>query len=194
VVTAIAVLDPGGVSELGVRNKGAFIGQPHPGLHLRTEPAPAVTRSRWLQFAEALSPAASAIPGDWAPCSACAELLSVSGASIALMSGDAPYQLCASDEVATTLEELQFTLGEGPSSEAHHSGEPVAEPRMSDAQTRWPAFAGPAADAGAGAIFAFPLRIGAAALGVLCMYQRSDGPLSPAQHADALGGWCLSPT
>jgi hypothetical protein len=142
--------------------------------------------NRWLEFAEALSPAKSAPPSDWSPCTVCKELLLVSGAAISLMNDGPPQQLCASDDVAAKLEELQFTLGEGPAPEAHASGEAVAESDVGQANQRWPAFAAPAAEAGAGAIFAFPLRVGAARIGVLSLYQGVSGPLASVQHADAL--------
>ena len=51
---------------------------------------------------------------------------------------------------------------------------------------RWPVFALAARQAGAAAIFAFPLRIGAIRAGVLGMYRTQPGPLSAAQLGDAL--------
>ncbi|MDP9074646.1 MAG: ANTAR domain-containing protein [Actinomycetota bacterium] len=51
---------------------------------------------------------------------------------------------------------------------------------------RWTGFAGPAVDAGIGAVFAFPLRLGAARLGALCLYQAQPGTLGDDSYADAL--------
>lgn len=51
---------------------------------------------------------------------------------------------------------------------------------------RWPAFAGPAVEAGVRAVFGFPLQVGAVRLGALNLYSDTPGPLSDDQHADAL--------
>jgi ANTAR domain len=55
-----------------------------------------------------------------------------------------------------------------------------------DSARRWPAFAPAAGQAGAGAIFVFPLRIGAIRAGVLGLYRERPGPLSAVQLGDAL--------
>ncbi|MGI8776624.1 MAG: hypothetical protein ACR2LJ_04400 [Acidimicrobiales bacterium] len=52
---------------------------------------------------------------------------------------------------------------------------------------RWPAFTGPAVDAGVWAVFGFPLVVGTARLGALNLYTERPGPLTHGQHADALG-------
>ncbi len=57
---------------------------------------------------------------------------------------------------------------------------------LAQAGERWPAFAPGAADAGIGAIFAFPLQIGAIRLGVLDLYRDKPGPLDSLQLAEAL--------
>ena len=50
---------------------------------------------------------------------------------------------------------------------------------------RWPAFAGPVLDAGARAVFGFPLQVGTVRLGALNLYRDRPGPLSDNQHTDA---------
>jgi hypothetical protein len=92
------------------------------------------------------------------------------------------------DALSEHLAELQLTLGEGPSLDASASGGPVLASDLDTAQaaSRWPAF-GPAAHAaGAAAIFAFPLRIGAIRAGVLSLHRAQPGPLTAAQLGDAL--------
>ena len=59
-------------------------------------------------------------------------------------------------------------------------------PGAGEAGRRWPAFAPAACQAGAGAIFAFPLRIGAIRAGVMGLYRERPGPLSAFQLGDAL--------
>jgi hypothetical protein len=121
-------------------------------------------------------------------CGACPGIMGVNGAGVMLMSGDIPRgSLCSSDEVSQLIEELQYTLGEGPCVDAYHQDKVVAEPDLADpASLRWPAFTGPALRAGVRAIFGFPLRAGAVRLGTLDLYRDSPGPLTGDQHADAL--------
>lgn len=112
----------------------------------------------------------------------------MSGAGIMLMSDDLPCgSVCSTGEVARAIEELQYTLGEGPGLDAYRTERPVAEPDLGGARySRWPAFGPLAFRAGARAVFGFPLLIGAARLGALNLYRDRAGPLSDDQQADAL--------
>ncbi len=105
-----------------------------------------------------------------------------------LMSDDIPRgSLCVSDGVSQLIEELQYTLGEGPCVDAYHQDRVVAEPDLADPVTRrWPAFSSPALGAGVRAVFGFPLRVGTVPLGALNLYRNVPGPLTGDQHADAL--------
>jgi len=110
------------------------------------------------------------------------------GAGVMLMSGEIPRgSLCASNTVSHLIEELQYTLGEGPCVDAYQQDTVVTEPDLADPVTRrWPAFTPPALRAGVRAIFGFPLRVGSVRLGALNLYRDRSGPLSGDQHADAL--------
>jgi GAF domain-containing protein len=112
----------------------------------------------------------------------------VNGAGVMLMSGEiARGSLCTSDEVSRLVEELQYTLGEGPCIDAYQQDKVVAEPDLADPVTRrWPAFAPAALAAGVRAVFGFPLRVGTVHLGALNLYRDVPGPLTGDQHADAL--------
>jgi hypothetical protein len=112
----------------------------------------------------------------------------VNGAGVMLISGDIPRgSLCTTDEVSHLIEELQYTLGEGPCLDACQQDRVVAEPDLADPVTRrWPAFTPPALQAGVRAVFGFPLRVGTAHLGALNLYRDVPGPLTGDQHADAL--------
>jgi hypothetical protein len=112
----------------------------------------------------------------------------VNGAGVMLMSGDIPRgSLCTTDEVSQLIEELQYTLGEGPCVDAYQQDKVVAEPDLADPVTRrWPAFTPPALQAGVRAVFGFPLRVGTVHLGALNLYRDLPGPLTGDQHADAL--------
>jgi hypothetical protein len=69
-----------------------------------------------------------------------------------LMSGDIPRgSLCTTDEVSHLIEELQYTLGEGPCVDAYRQGPVVAEPNLAEPVTRrWPGFSRAALEAGCG--------------------------------------------
>lgn len=109
-----------------------------------------------------------------------------SGVTVVAVGGP-PATLCCSDAVAERIEDLQYTIGEGPAIDAHATGRPVAEPDLgSPGRVRWPVFAAAAVAAGAGALFSFPLRQGAVRLGALTLYEPRSGGLSDVQHEDAL--------
>ena len=121
-------------------------------------------------------------------CEVCAEVTGMTGAGIMLMSGDVPSgAVCTTDNVSRLIEELQFTLGEGPCVDAYHQDRPVLEPDLAEPSApRWMAFAVPAIAAGARAVFGFPLQVGAVRLGALNLYRDQPGQMSDEQHADAL--------
>ena len=127
-------------------------------------------------------------PGSWdRVCAACTEALSVTGAGISLLSGDQRTSLGTSDDVAGTIEEAHFTLGEGPGVDAARLGVPVHEPDLAAAGlTRWPMFAAQALGAGVAAVDALPLRAGTAHIGTMHLYRDRTGPLAAPQLADAL--------
>ena len=121
-------------------------------------------------------------------CETCEEVAGVSGAGLMLMSGDTPQgSMSPTNDVSALIEELQFTLGEGPCVDAYHHNRPVLEPDLADPGTpRWPAFTPAALNGGVRAIFGFPLEVGAVTIGALNLYRDDPGPLSEDQYADAL--------
>jgi hypothetical protein len=121
-------------------------------------------------------------------CEVCPQIMGVDGAGVMLMSGDIPRgSLCVSGEVSRLIEELQYTLGEGPCVDAYQQNRVVAEPNLADPVTdRWPAFTPAALEAGVRAVFGFPLRAGAVRLGALNLYRGRSGALSGDQQGDAL--------
>lgn len=121
-------------------------------------------------------------------CHVSAEVTGASGAGIMLMSGDIPRgSVCTTDSVSALIEQLQYDLGEGPCVDAYNLDRPVLEPNLTDPDSsRWPAFTPTAVEAGARAVFGFPLQAGAVRLGAINVYRDAAGPLSPYQHADGL--------
>jgi ANTAR domain len=113
--------------------------------------------------------------------------LAVDGASVTAVGGPlAREPLFASDQVSARLEELQFTLGEGPAAADFRLGTPELVPDLDLAAGRWPGFAPAAVAAGARALFAVPLQAGAIRVGVLSLYRAQPGPLVAGELADAL--------
>lgn len=121
-------------------------------------------------------------------CEVARDLIGVTGAGVMLMSGDIPQgSLCTTNSVSSLIEELQYTLGEGPCVDAHRLDQVVVEPDLAQPTTpRWLAFTPRVLEAGVRAVFGFPLREGAARLGALNLYQDRAAPLDHDQHADAL--------
>lgn len=95
--------------------------------------------------------------------------------------------LAASSAASLLVEELQFVLGEGPCMDAHASRTPVLVPDLKAAKTTmWPGYATAVEDHGIRAVFAFPLQIGAARLGVMDVYRDHPGNLSEDTLSGAL--------
>jgi hypothetical protein len=94
----------------------------------------------------------------------------------------------ATSRQAAELDELQFTLGEGPCVDAFESGSPVlvADLGAPGWGERWPGFTMTGAKAEAAAVFVFPLAMGAIRLGVLGLYRKTAGSLSAGALADVL--------
>jgi len=119
-------------------------------------------------------------------CRAAAAGLTVDGAILTAVGPAVSEPLSATDELSARLEELLLTTGEGPGAEDLMFGSPMLIPDLVPLTERWPGFAPAAVDAGARALFAFPLQAGAIRAGVLLLYRAQPGPLTPQQLADAL--------
>src|SRR5665647_3116454 len=94
------------------------------------------------------SPAASRLPDLLVR--ACAQALPVTGVGMVLMTDARPAgSVAASDGPAATMEELQYTLGEGPCVDSSRTGRPVLEPDLEvSGPARWPGFSAGALEAG----------------------------------------------
>ncbi|HEY4929514.1 MAG TPA: GAF and ANTAR domain-containing protein [Acidimicrobiales bacterium] len=121
-------------------------------------------------------------------CELSSELTGTSGASIMLLSDDlARGSLCTTDGIAAYLDDLQFTLGEGPAFETHLEGRVVAAADLAAPERpRWFALTPSAVRAGVRAMFGFPVRIGAVRMGALNLYRDTPGTLSDPQFRDGL--------
>lgn len=120
-------------------------------------------------------------------CTACVEVLDVTGAGITIMGGDQAGPICVSDPGFAALEDLQYTIGQGPCRDAFRTERSVHAPRLDgNAISRWPSFVELAQRSGIGAVFAYPLITTGAKVGVLTLYQQYEGVLSVAQHEDSI--------
>jgi ANTAR domain/GAF domain len=121
-------------------------------------------------------------------CSVCAATVGVTGAGVVLMSsGTSMGNVCASDSVAGTVEEAQYTLGEGPCVDACHAKAPVLVPDLEAGPVeRWQEFRHRVLGVGVRAAFGFPLMVREICIGALDLYHDQAGPLTDAQFADAV--------
>jgi hypothetical protein len=119
---------------------------------------------------------------------ACARELPITGVGLVLMTDAGPAGMVAvTDGAAAVLEDLQFTVGEGPCVEASRTGRPVLVADLAGSGPgRWPGFAAGAVGAGVCAVFAFPLRVGGIRVGGLDLYRDRTGALSDEQLGVAL--------
>jgi hypothetical protein len=115
-------------------------------------------------------------------CGVVVDELALSGAVVSVMassaagSGPSGAIAAASGDPARLVDELEFSLGEGPRSDAFRTSRPVLTPDLERAIGRWPGYAPAACAAGTRAVFAFPMHVGASCFGVLSMHM--SGPRS----------------
>ena len=112
-------------------------------------------------------------------CRVAVTMLSASGAAVtATAAGTDPAGrlVAASDFCTRGLEDAQVTARQGPCIDAAGHGQPVlAADLAEDGSTRWPAFTALARARGVAGVFAYPLQVGAARLGVLSVYRGRPG-------------------
>jgi hypothetical protein len=111
------------------------------------------------------------------------------GAALAVMTRSARSRelVYATDTTARQLDELQYTIGEGPCLDAYLHDEPQYYPALDnvDQTSRWPTFAADATQLGVHAVFAFPVPDGRRPMGVLELYRHTAGSLADAEYACA---------
>ena len=121
-------------------------------------------------------------------CLACVEVLGIAGAGLVLTSGVRSLDFIGvSDGVSEAVEQMEYTLGEGPCVTAFRTRQPVFDSDLADeGPDRWPEFRRGALAAGVYAAFGFPLLIEQICIGALNLYHDRAGDLSEDQVADAL--------
>jgi len=119
---------------------------------------------------------------------AAAQMLAAVGAGLSMSRGGQLREpVMATGPQVEELEELQYTLGQGPCTDAVATGEPAVATDLANAQAaaRWPFFAPVAARRGVRGMFSFPVAAGAAQTAVLSVYRLHAGPLRATQFAEA---------
>ena len=122
-------------------------------------------------------------------CAVAARTAQLSGAWLAAArGGDPDFLMCATAQVGQQLAGLQLALEEGPGRDVLASAAPVLAADLHDEEysRQWPSFTPAARRIGAGAVFVFPLIVGAIRAGVLGLYRGSAGPLPDSQLSDLL--------
>ena len=121
-------------------------------------------------------------------CETAVDRLGVGGATLTVEASPGwPETRYATDRLGAVLAELQLTVAEGPCMDARQDGLVlVADLDARDAQRRWPLFAPLAVEAGARALFAFPLSVGTIRVGTLTLHEVHPGQLERATLTDAL--------
>ncbi|MGH3637705.1 MAG: GAF and ANTAR domain-containing protein [Mycobacterium sp.] len=113
----------------------------------------------------------------------------IDGVSVAVLSPTTRSRelVYATDAVAQQLDELQYTIGEGPCFDAYLKQYPQFYPQLDtdDDVPRWRSFVADATRLGVRALFAFPLPDGQRPMGVLELYRRDPGALTDAQRVRA---------
>jgi hypothetical protein len=130
-------------------------------------------------------------------CTPFVERFGITGASISVF-GRAKRQstIGATDLTAARVEALQFHLGEGPHWEALATRGPVLCPDLGNvSSSHWPMLLDAVHDLGVAALFAFPMTMGAAIVGVVDMY--ADSPHSfdaeSVSRASVMAGHAAAP-
>jgi hypothetical protein len=125
--------------------------------------------------------------GDRAAAEAAAAALGVDGVTAGIGTGPSGAALAwGTGGVSAELDHLQFTLGQGPGIDCA-LGLPVLVADLAATRARWPAFVPGAEELSVGAVFAFPLRIGAMKVGTMLAHRAAPGPLVDGALTDALG-------
>lgn len=120
-------------------------------------------------------------------CSVCVDLLDVEGAALWLVSPGGPaVSLSNCGAVTAGLDRSQLSSGQGPCWDAIHTSTLVSTPDLRAAHPgRWPAFTAVAAEVGVRAVFAVPVTVTGAPVGVLYLCRSESGGLAGSALAGA---------
>jgi len=119
----------------------------------------------------------------------CAQALGVDGVALSLaVAGRGPEAVWSFSEASTVVEDLQFTLGQGPGPDSARTGATVTVRDLLAVDSgRWPELRAAIAEMNlpVRALYCFPLSLGAINVGVLTLARTLPGSLLPWQFGDA---------
>lgn len=105
--------------------------------------------------------------------------LGLEGAVVHVMTASGASGIGASSSPrATSLAEVVVSVGEGPAMDAFSSRRPVLVPDLVASAVRWPGYVEAGIRAGLGAVWSWPLHLGAVVVGVLDLYDGRARSLS----------------
>jgi len=118
---------------------------------------------------------------------ACTDAMETDGLALSLVTGGIDTELLWCSDAATRhIEDLQFTLGQGPGPDTVRTGTTQWVPDWTGVRPgRWPALTSQATELQARAVFCFPLAVGTHCIGVLTTVRQASGPLTAHQASNA---------
>jgi hypothetical protein len=121
-------------------------------------------------------------------CLACTDAIGVTGAGLMLVAGGRSLGCVGvSDPMTNEVEQVEYTLGEGPCLAAYSAKAPVFDPDLAGPDiVGWPEFRRGALSAGVRAAFGFPLLVERICIGAMNLYRDEPGALSAEQIANAV--------
>jgi GAF domain-containing protein len=137
-------------------------------------------------LAELIGGSEDELPSLTTICRSASRMLRMSGASVVLMGEGTFPSVVGAYGVPLAVQDLEFTLGEGPASDAYAEGKPVLVGDVGSSSSLWPQFTRAVAREGMQSIYAIPLRLGAIRLGVLVLYRDGPGVFEGKELAAAL--------
>ena len=159
-----------------------------PDLRCSSESIAPMLESRTMTDGDGVAADAPRTSGSPQPlCGPFLDELPITSASVSVFDRDGGQStVCASGALAARLDALQLELGEGPQWEALRTAEPVLIPSLREQGGRWPTFTVAALELGVAALFAFPMFMGAATVGVVGLSSTNTGILDASQLATAI--------
>lgn len=132
------------------------------------------------RLAEVIATSSREAPLSLRMCEACVSILGVAGGSLTLAYADPERAtLCATDEAAAQLEDIQEVMGQGPSFDAYRLRSTVTAEVDGVSDQRWPLFIEAAKKVlGEGVIYAIPIKPGPKTMGVATFHQPVRSSLS----------------
>ncbi|OBF55075.1 antitermination regulator [Mycobacterium sp. 852002-50816_SCH5313054-b] len=121
-------------------------------------------------------------------CEACVVLLDIDAAALSLIfDGATTGTLGSSSDSARRLDEVQFTVGEGPCVDSIAQRRPVLVVDLVDlGDRRWPAFGPEMLAHQIRAVFALPVVVAGEYIGALDLFRHQPGPLDRVNFAGAV--------